>query len=181
MRLFLILFGVIFLVGCSDNESQTPLDDEGTGIEREITGFSVTETHEGKPSWELNSEYAWRIPKDPQVRLKNVEVVFFGSEGEETSRLTALRGIVNEESGEMTARDRVRLVSAEGDTLTTDELVYSRDEDRVRGPGLVRLAKPDRVLTGIGFEANPDLTDYEVREDVTITFVDDRGTPKAGS
>jgi LPS export ABC transporter protein LptC len=181
VRNFLILVAVLHLAGCADPESQAPFEDEGTGIEREITGFSVTETHEGKPAWELNSEYAWRIPRDPQVRLKNVEVVFFGAEGQETSRLTALRGIVNEDSGEMTARDRVRLVSSEGDTLTTDELVYSREEDRIHGPGFVRLAKPDRVLTGIGFEANPDLTDYEVREDVTITFIDNRGTPKAGS
>lgn len=181
MRFLLILLAALLLGGCTDSESQAPLDNEESAIEREITGFTVTETHEGKPAWELQSEYAWRIPKDPQVRLKNLEVIFYDGEGRESSRLTALSGVVDEDSGEMTAREKVRLISTEGDTLTTEELVYSREKDRVWGPGFVRLAKPDRVLTGIGFEASSDLTDYEVRENVTITFVDKRGNPKNGS
>ena len=36
----------------------------------------------------------------------------------------------------------------------------------------VAVDAPDRVLTGFGFESNPDLTDYKVHEDVQITVID---------
>jgi len=73
----------------------------------------------------------------------------------------------------MTALVDVVLVSTEGDTLTTEELTYLKDQDLIRGPDYVRLAKPDRVLTGYGFQSKPDLSDYKVERDVRITIHDD--------
>jgi len=74
----------------------------------------------------------------------------------------------------MTAQNDVKLISVRGDTLTTQELNYLKDEDRVRGPGFVRLAKPDRVLTGFEYEAKPDLSTYEIHRDVHISLKNNR-------
>ena len=100
-------------------------------------------------------------------------MLFFDADGNRDSRLTSRRGTVNEETGVMTAKDDVLLISVRGDTLTTQELSYLKDEDLIRGPGSVRLAKPDRVLTGTEFQAKPDLTTYEIRRDVRITLIDE--------
>ena len=164
-----VLFLGLILLGCAETELPETVVPETAGLEREITGFSLTETNEGTRVWELKADYAWRIPKDTRVRLKNVTLVFFDSTGEITSWLTSEKGHADEESGEMTAESRVILISVDGDTLTTEELIYSRDTEMIRGPGFVRLAKPDRVMTGFEFESKPDLSNYEVRHDVTIT------------
>jgi LPS export ABC transporter protein LptC len=178
IRLTLVLaLLTVLAAGCMDTENPADLSEESVGVEREMRGFSLTETLEGNRVWELGADYAWRVPRDPVVRLKDVTLVFYDDAGAVNSTLTALRGTVDEQSGIMTAKERVRVVSAAGDTLTTEELTYDKDADRITGPGFVRLAKPDRILTGFEFEANPDLTDYEVHRDVSITIVnglDDR-------
>jgi LPS export ABC transporter protein LptC len=172
MRFRIALALIVLLSGCAETETPAEFDEDVSGVEREMHGFSMSETQEGRLVWELTSEYAWKVPRDDNVRLKHVEIVFFDRQGEINSRLTAEEGFANEETGEMTAQVRVKVVSQEGDTLTTEELTYSKESDSIAGPGFVRLAKPDRVLTGFEFEAKPDLSDYEVRRDVTITIVD---------
>jgi LPS export ABC transporter protein LptC len=170
----------LLLLGCGGSDSPSDIGSETSGLEREIHGFTLAETKEGKLLWELESEYAWRIPRENRIHLKDVKIVFFDANGNETSRLTAYTGVVDEETGIMTAQSRVKLISTEGDTLTTEELNYDKKKDRVSGPGFVRLAKPDRVMTGFEFEAKPDLTDYEVRRDVTITVPDRDGNVETG-
>lgn len=174
MRRALIgILGLAFLAGCSDPDLPQEGVGEESGLEREIQGFSLSETQEGRLVWQLTSKTAWRIPKDPQIHLEEVEVLFFDGEGNQDSRLTSRRGSVDEESGIMTAKQNVRLISVRGDTLTTQELSYLKDQDLIQGPGSVRLAKPDRILTGAEFRAKPDLTTYEIHRDVRITLIDD--------
>jgi LPS export ABC transporter protein LptC len=179
MGVRIVLLLAVLAAGCMDTENPSELQQESSGLEREMRGFSLTETLEGGLVWELEADYAWRVPGDKVVRLKGVTLVFYDDAGTVNSTLTARKGTVNEESGIMTAQERVCVVSAAGDTLTTEELTYDKEKDRIAGPGFVRLAKPDRILTGFEFEANPDLSDYEVHRDVSITIVnglDDRRT-----
>jgi LPS export ABC transporter protein LptC len=164
---------LLVLAACRGAEDSERLPSETTGVERQIRGFSLTETAEGQKVWELHADYAFRIPRQSRVRLETIEIDFFDEAGRVDSRLTSRKGFVDEETGEMTALDDVVLVSLEGDTLTTEELTYLRDQDLIRGPDYVRLAKPDRVLTGYGFQSKPDLSDYKVEREVRITIHDD--------
>jgi LPS export ABC transporter protein LptC len=172
MRCALILAALLFAACSKSDEPEIVVRD--SGLEREIQGFRLSETHEGHPIWELHAAKAWRIPQDPHYHLETVELLFYDENGRFDSRLTARNGVVDETSGQMTAQDDVKLVSVRGDTLTTQELTYSKDDDRVRGPGFVRLAKPDRVLTGFEFVAKPDLSTYEIHRDVHIALKNDR-------
>ena len=165
----------LLVLGCGGNDSPPDGSTATSGLEREIRDFSLTETQGGRPMWELRAEYAFRIPQQNRFRLEDIQIVFYDGEGEVSSRLTARRGYADQDTGEMTALDRVRLVSSVGETLSTDELTYLRDEDLVRGPGFVRLAKRDQILTGYDFRSRPDLTDYKIERDVHITVSDQSG------
>jgi len=168
-----LMLGVFLCLGCSrSDEPETVISD--SGLEREIQGFRLSETHEGHPVWELHAAKAWRIPQDSHDHLEDVEVLFYDQNGTFDSRLTARTGVVDENAGQMTAQNNVKLISVRNDTLTTQELNYFKDEDRVRGPGFVRIAKPDRVVTGFEFEAKPDLSTYEIRRDVHISLKNNR-------
>jgi len=172
VRFALALLLAAVLAGCSQDEPPAIRDSETSGLEREIQGFSLSETQDGKHLWDLHAETAWRIPNDDRIHLDNLTLTFYDTHQAPDSRLTAMHGTVDEKSGMMTARDRVVLISEAGDTLNTEELTYDKDRDRIAGPGYVRLAKPDQVVTGREFDAKPDLTDYEIRHDVNITVVD---------
>jgi len=172
VRLALALLAAAVLAGCSQDAPPVSNGEESSGLEREIQGFSLSETQDGRHLWDLHAETAWRIPKDDRIHLDNLTLIFYDNKQVQDSRLTALHGTVDEKTGMMTARDRVVLISEAGDTLSTEELTYDKERDRISGPGYVRLAKPDQVVTGLEFDAKPDLTDYEIRHDVNITLVD---------
>jgi LPS export ABC transporter protein LptC len=158
MRCALILAALLFAACSKSDEPEIVVRD--SGLEREIQGFRLSETHEGHPIWELHAAKAWRIPQDPHYHLETVELLFYDENGRFDSRLTARNGVVDETSGQMTAQDDVKLVSVRGDTLTTQELTYSKDDDR--------------VLTGFEFVAKPDLSTYEIHRDVHIALKNDR-------
>ncbi len=167
-----LLVAAVLAAGCGTGETPDRATNGSTALEREMKGFSLTQTHEGRRSWQLHAETAWRLPNDPDIRLRGVRLDFFDEKGDSTSHLTSRQGRVNEKSGDMSAEGRVTLITAGGDTLQTEEAAYRRDDDRITGPGFVRIAKPDRVLTGTGFTATPDLEDYKIHHDVHVTLID---------
>jgi LPS export ABC transporter protein LptC len=178
MRRALILLAAAIVCGCGGGDNPAPVSTDSSGLEREIKDFSLTESREAVPVWELHARTAWRIPNDTRTHLEDVDLLFFDQDGVQDSRLTARKGVVDEKTGQMTATGHVRLISTAGDTLSTEELSYARNKDTVTGPGFVRISKPDRVLTGWDFDAKPDLSTYEIRRNVNITLVE-RGNPDA--
>jgi LPS export ABC transporter protein LptC len=164
----LLAGALLGLAGCGGRDVPSDAGNEGSTLEREVRGFTLVETVEGRAHWELRAERAWRLPGRDDVQLNAVHVRFFDEEGEVSSVLTSHRGSVNEETEALTAQGNVVLISTRGDTLTTEEVHYDKEEDLLRGPGAVRMARVDRVLTGTTFEATPDLTHYEVEKDVHI-------------
>jgi len=178
MRAAVILLASVLAMGCASEEpregEQSPAS---SGLEREIRGFTMSETQGGTPLWELRAEVAYRLPSQSTVRLNDVRVDFFDGEGNLSSWLTARSGIVDEGTEDLTAKGRVIMISLEGDTLITEELRYLREEDRITGPDWVRLSKTDRVITGYGFESSPDLSDYRLERDVHVSFIDRERDP----
>ncbi len=160
------------LGACGGKEAPIGASEETSGADREIRGFELTETHDGLRAWVLHAKTAWRFSNFDEVKLEDPKLEFYDDQGKVTSVMTARRGTVDEKSGNMTAEDAVLLVTTDGDTLETSEMNYAKDEDRITGPGLVRIRKPDRVLTGVGFEAKPDLSEYQVKQDVHVTIID---------
>jgi len=168
------LLTLLVLVSCAR-------DDEGATVtpverpDRVVDEFRLTETTTGVPQWRLRADEAQHFVTEAHTRLTGVELEFFRSDGGVRSRLTSLRGLVEDATSDMVAEGNVLLVSAEGDSLETEYLRYSKETNDISGPGFVRIAKPDRVLTGTGFRAKPDLTQYEVEKDVRIRLVDPSG------
>jgi len=154
--------------------------DEGTSAtppeaaitaDRVVNDFVLTETLDGRIEWKMEAAEARHYPEEGVTRLTELTLRFYDTLGTEKSVLTADGGHVQDGTGDMTALGNVRVVSTEGDELTTEELRYFRTQDLISGPGFVRLSKPDRVVTGIGYEAKPDLTNYKIREDVKVTII----------
>jgi LPS export ABC transporter protein LptC len=180
VRQVLIVAALLALLGCSRDDDEPDVPSNSGSSDREIHGFTLSETHDGKRLWVLRADRALRFPEEPHVELEGVRLDFYDSAGEVSSRLTSQRGVVDEKTEDLTAKGKVLVISTAGDTLETEELHYNREEELITGPDRVRLAKPDQILTGVGFRSKPDLSDYRVERDVQITYLDRDGTLEEG-
>ena len=88
--------------------------------------------------------------------------------GKRSSVLTAREGDLNERTHNMTARGNVVLQTTEGTRLSTEELKFQNREQKIVVPvsQLVRVERAGDVLTGYGFESDPELRRYEFKRAV---------------
>ena len=162
----LTLVLAVFVAGCSDIGDTTGAEPDPDRPDRSMTDFEITETNTGRRAWRLHAEKADQFFEEKQTRLTGVRLVFFEEDGTVRSTMTSDHGIILDSSREMTAAGNVRVISSAGDTLDTEKLHYLEGKGKIWGPGFVRLAQQDRVLTGEEFHSNPDLTNYEIKRDV---------------
>lgn len=167
----LLLLGLLAAGGCSKRRSVGPA---GTGAElpdQEINDFALTESDAGKPQWKLNAQYAAEFNAKNLIIARGLRVDFFDDKGARSSVLTAREGEINGRTRDMTARGHVVLETTEGTRLATEELRFLNREQKIIVPDdqLVRVQRAHDVLTGYGFESDPDLNHYEFKRQVHAT------------
>ncbi len=173
LSLSLARVGVLaaLVAGCGHERTVTQSGAGGELPDQEVSDFAVTETDEGTPQWTLYARYAATYNARNQVVARGVRVDFFGADGKRSSVLTAREGDLNQRTHDMTARGSVVLQTTEGTRLSTEELRFLNREQRVEVPEdrLVRVERGGDVLTGYGFQSDPDLRHYEFKRRVQVT------------
>ena len=136
-----------------------------------MSDFAITETDAGRPEWKLYARYAATYTARNVVIARSVRVDFFGEKGERSSVLTAREGEINDRTRNMTARGHVLLQTTEGTRLSTELLRFLNREQKIEVPieQLVRVERAGDVLTGYGFESDPNLHHYEFKHRVQAT------------
>ena len=172
-RAVLVLLGGLLLtaIGCARQRAAGPGGPAGEIPDQEVSDFAVTETDGGRPQWKLFARYAAMYSARNQVVARGVRVDFFDDQGERSSVLTAREGDLNQRTRNMTARGNVVLQTTEGTRLSTEELRFLNKEQRVLVPEdrLVRVERSGDVLTGYGFESDPDLKNFQFKRQVRAT------------
>jgi LPS export ABC transporter protein LptC len=169
--LIALTIGTPILSGCGRQRAFGPAGSAEELPDQEVSDFAVTETDEGRPQWKLYARYAATYDARDQVVARQVRVEFFDEQGKHSSTLTAREGDLNQRSRNMTARGNVVLQTTEGTRLSTEELRFLNRENRIVVPidRLVTVTRAGDVLTGYGFESDPDLTHYEFKRAVRAT------------
>ena len=159
------------LSGCGRQRYMRPAGSSSELPDQEVSDFAVSETDEGRPLWKLYARYAATYTARNLVLARGVRVDFFDNQGHRSSVLTAREGDLNQRSRDMTARGSVVLQTTEGTRLSTEELRFLNRENRIVVPveRLVRVERSGDVLTGYGFESDPDLSHYEFKRQVKAT------------
>lgn len=167
MKCFMVLV-LILALGCAEQDKLPTSGRNQNDPYRVTEDFEATETDSGRRVWLLQAREARTYENPARTLMDSLTVFFYEDDGSLRSTLWSDSGRVQEDQGILIAQGNVRLVSTEGDTLNTEFLRYQRAQDEVSGPGPVRLAQAGRVLTGTGFRSTPDLSDYEVLENVKV-------------
>jgi len=93
---------------------------------------------------------------------KGVEVIFYDSISQESSKLTANYAIDRQTEFIMEAMDNVVVINAEGERLETEHLIWDRKSRRIYSEEFVTITTEDEVIMGDGFESNENFTKYKI-------------------
>ena len=167
----LLLAGTLVAGGCSERRPAGPAGTTAELPDQEINDFALTETDAGKPLWKLNARHAAEYTTRNLITAQTVRVDFFDDKGQRSSVLTARNGEINDRTRDMLARGQVVLETTEGTRLSTEELHFLNREQKIIVPDdqMVRVQRVNDVLTGYGFESDPDLRHYEFKRQVQAT------------
>ncbi len=172
----LLVFG---LGACKGKPASTPSGVEVQVPDQEARDFSLTESSEGKKSWTLQATYAAMYNDRNLVDAKTVRIEFFDAKGEVYSTLVADEGLVHQRTNDLEARGRVKVVTTKGVMLETDSLRWLNATGKIVSDAFVKVTRKDDVVTGRGFESDPNLDHFHLTSEVRAEVREpDAGEPE---
>jgi LPS export ABC transporter protein LptC len=169
VRLAALALAVSMAFGCGRQASVGPAASTGELPDQEVSDFVLTETDQGNVQWTLYARYAATFSSRNQTTARGVRVDFFDPKGKKSSELTAREGEINDRTHDMIARGNVVLQSAEGTRMSTQSMRFLNREQKIVSEEFVRVERAGDVLTGYGFESDPELRHFEFKRQVNAT------------
>lgn len=150
--------------GCDRGTSQEASERELLP-DQEIDGFSLTQTADGRKLWTLSADHALIYEQADRVEMLKVHLDFFDRDGEVRSTMTSSQGNLLRRTNDMEALGNVVVTARDGTRLDTERLTWDERAGKIRSDRFVRVTKDKDVMTGVGLEADPDLTNVRVMSD----------------
>src|SRR6267378_1996071 len=174
MRVAAIAF-LIAATGCKSRNAPTPGATDVRIPDQEARDFTLTETSEGKKNWTLWASYAAMYNDRNLVDAKTIQIEFFDSEGKRYSTLVADQGLVDQRTNNLTAIGKVRVVTETGVHMETDSLRWVNRTEKIMSDAFVRVTRKEDVVTGYGFESDPNLDHFHLKREVRAEVRDTGG------
>jgi LPS export ABC transporter protein LptC len=163
------LFAVCYLVltatllSCSVEEPE---------VVSEVQSFPSSEATNATTDFMTGSVVTTRIQSGRIVHFAEYDsawaytltVDFFDETGTHTSILTADSSLVREKQRFLEVYGAVKIVTDDGRTLVTDRLAWDDEKGRIHTDSYVEITEGDDLMTGYGFDSNPELTDIRLRK-----------------
>jgi LPS export ABC transporter protein LptC len=163
LRLAVVFSASLFIVGCAHDEpGEVTVERDKPLPDQVITGFDITETSMGKKDWNMKAQKAFLYERRNVLEAQEVEVTFFGEEGEIRSVLKADYGRLNRASDDMEARGSVVITGSDGVVLETESVKWLSGTRKIVSDDSVKVIRNDDVLTGWGFRGDPDLGSFSI-------------------
>lgn len=172
---------VLGLVGCQGKPTSTPSGAEVRLPDQEARDFTLTESSAGKKSWTLKATYAAMYHDRNLVDAQTVRIEFFDDKGAVSSTLVADEGLVHQRTNDLEARGRVNIVTTKGVTLETDSLRWINATGKIVSDAFVRVTRGGDVVTGRGFESDPNLEHFHLAREVQAEVREMEGAEAEGN
>ena len=163
---WVVLVGVM---GCGETPRMSAVPAAGELPDQEVSDFEATETDLGAIQWKMYARSAATYRARNTVVARGLRIDFFDEQGKRASTLTAREGEMNDMTHDMTARGEVVIQTTEGTRMTTDQIQFLNKRQRIQTESFVRVDRRGDVLTGWGFESDPQLKDFQFKRQVKAT------------
>ena len=161
-----LLAAVTATTGCEPQSRVRSGAPAGDLPDQEVSDFVVSETDQGRMEWKLYARSAAVYNARSTIVARSVRVDFFDEQQHRSSTLTAREGELNQVQRDMIARGNVVLQTAEGTRMSTEQLRFLNKTQRIVTDEFVRVERAGDVLTGYGFESDPELHHFEFKRQV---------------
>jgi KDO2-lipid IV(A) lauroyltransferase len=168
----LLLAPPLLLGACSD------LDDEprqppppGPTADQVVADFTLEESRAGHAQWVLRAEQA-RVYRDQHTDLDGVFLVFLHAADDTSTTIRADRGRYTERTKVLAALGNVLVVDDEGTEIRADSLNWDPQRELIFTEAAVEIRRDGDLLRGIGMEADPDLEEIVLKEQVSGEWSD---------
>jgi LPS export ABC transporter protein LptC len=121
-----------------------------------LEGFSHYITNEGVRRSQVQADTAYFYEASQVTELRNIKVIFFNAQGQESSTLTGRRGTYRWQDGSMEARGNVVVVAPDGRTLRTEALRYDNRANTISTDRPFTFDRGEEHLAGNSFRSDPD-------------------------
>jgi LPS export ABC transporter protein LptC len=118
--------------------------------------------------------------ENPLVRVTGGFVLtIFDSTEQVEAEISAKNGVFYEEKNRMEARNNVTLSNVQGDTLSTEELIWLQDSGKVYTEKFVTISTNKGVIYGQGMESNESFTSYRIKKPVGDLYIQENSDTNA--
>lgn len=155
---------VILLVGCEEKLKPSVVTVNPAQLpSQESWNSTVTFTDSAKVKAVLWAGHISVYSTQQYTLLgDSVRVDFYDEFEHHTSRLTSLRGRVNDRTQDLEAYDNVRLVSDSGTELKTERLFWDNASRTIRTDVFVEIISPTEHIMGHGLVSDQGLKNYKI-------------------
>lgn len=175
IRYFVPIVLLAMVISCES------VDNEGRSIgaddipDQEFSDFTTVESDSGIVKWILSAPVARVYNASKLLVTDDPRIEFYNEDGSLASVLIAKKGEYNQVTHDLTALGSVVVTSSEGYTLETESLIWVETVEEIHTEDFVRFTKGEDVLTGYGFQSDPNLENVEIFRDVKAFLRDDEG------
>lgn len=133
---------------------------------QQLEGFNLSGYADGgQKSWDLKGTTA-----DIQDQEINITDVDANSYGEEDMNVTAKKGRIDKQSGDMRLQEDVVVKTESGMTMTTDTLNWQKEKDLITTNDKVTIVRENMTAVGQGAVAQPGLNKAQLNEKVAVEY-----------
>ena len=123
------------------------IHSEKANIKIKVTAPLMEEFDGEKPFTEMN---------------QGIEVNFYDSLQQVTTKLTAKYAINKISEKIMEAKNDVVVINEKGDKLNTEHLIWQQDSSKIFTHEFVKITTKDEIIMGEGLESNENFTKYKI-------------------
>ena len=149
-------------------DPETTYTMKTTGVISLISDSGVTRYRANAKEWLVYGkaqEPYWYFPK-------GIYVEKFDSLFQTEASIVADTAYYYDKQGLFQFVGQVEVKSLQGERFETEELFWNQKEDKVYSDRFIRIEQEDKIITGVGFESNQNMTRYTIRESRGVVPVD---------
>lgn len=172
------LVGIIFFMSCkNDIEVVKRITSIETFPTIEAEDVTILRSDSGSIIMRIESPVISQYSQanEPYTLFpKGLKGVFFDSNGEISTQITADEVIYYENDEKWVARYNVEVIDKDGRIINTEYMVFDQKKGRVYSDQFTKLTDSDAVIYGTGFESNANLSDAVIFGPRADFYVDEQ-------
>jgi LPS export ABC transporter protein LptC len=161
----LLCAAMLLFSGCEEKTQPSVLStvDSQTLPQQESWNSTIVVSDSGHITAIILAGYIRVFESDRKTHMnEGVKVRFFNPQGIQTSVLTSDEGNVDEVTNNLEARKNVVVVSSDSSRMTTEQLFWDNQRQRIYTPAYVQITTEKDKLQGHGFESDQNLKNYRI-------------------